>query len=89
MTGNWETKSAITFMRHPFPAGPLLFLSGLGVECFSLLESSLSEYRTFKLGSDTTSEYVLSPQSMMHHTEDHIEGVNAILEKRAAKFEGK
>lgn len=28
-------------------------------------------------------------QSMMHHTEDHIEGVNAILEKRKAVFEGK
>ena len=28
-------------------------------------------------------------QSMMHHTEDHIEGVNAILEKRAGVFEGK
>ena len=28
-------------------------------------------------------------QSMMHHTDDHIEGVNAILEKRAGVFEGK
>ena len=28
-------------------------------------------------------------QSMMHHTEDHIEGVNAVLEKRGAVFEGK
>lgn len=28
-------------------------------------------------------------QSMMHHTEDHIEGVNAVLEKRKGVFEGK
>ncbi|MEO1407370.1 MAG: crotonase/enoyl-CoA hydratase family protein [Pseudomonadota bacterium] len=28
-------------------------------------------------------------QALMHHTEDHIEGVNSILEKRAATFEGK
>jgi len=28
-------------------------------------------------------------QSMMHHTEDHMEGVNAVIEKRDATFEGK
>ncbi|MEM6413009.1 MAG: enoyl-CoA hydratase, partial [Pseudomonadota bacterium] len=28
-------------------------------------------------------------QALMHHTEDHIEGVNSILEKRPASFEGK
>ena len=28
-------------------------------------------------------------QALMHETEDHMEGVHAILEKRAPKFEGK
>ena len=38
---------------------------------------------------DTIMEMSAAAQSMMHHTEDHIEGVNAILEKRAPSFEGK
>lgn len=38
---------------------------------------------------DTIMELSAAAQSMMHHTEDHIEGVNAILEKRPAVFEGK
>jgi 2-(1,2-epoxy-1,2-dihydrophenyl)acetyl-CoA isomerase len=28
-------------------------------------------------------------QSMMHHTEDHMEGVAAILEKRTPSFHGR
>ena len=38
---------------------------------------------------DTIMEMSAAAQSMMHHTEDHIEGVNAILEKRTPSFEGK
>ncbi|MEM7492452.1 MAG: crotonase/enoyl-CoA hydratase family protein [Pseudomonadota bacterium] len=38
---------------------------------------------------DTIMEMSAAAQSMMHHTEDHIEGVNAILEKRSPSFEGK
>jgi 2-(1,2-epoxy-1,2-dihydrophenyl)acetyl-CoA isomerase len=38
---------------------------------------------------DTIMEMSAAAQSMMHHTEDHIEGVNAILEKRKPSFEGK
>ncbi|MEO0607040.1 MAG: crotonase/enoyl-CoA hydratase family protein [Pseudomonadota bacterium] len=38
---------------------------------------------------DTIMEMSAAAQSMMHHTEDHIEGVNAVLEKRAATFNGK
>lgn len=38
---------------------------------------------------DTIMEMSAAGQALMHHTEDHIEGVNAILEKRAAVFEGK
>ncbi|MEL7041876.1 MAG: crotonase/enoyl-CoA hydratase family protein [Pseudomonadota bacterium] len=33
-------------------------------------------------------EMSAAAQSLMHHTEDHIEGVNAILEKRTPNFEG-
>nr|WP_070959885.1 crotonase/enoyl-CoA hydratase family protein [Hyphomonas sp. Mor2] len=38
---------------------------------------------------DTIMELSAASQSMMHFTEDHMEGVNAILEKRAPTFEGK
>ena len=38
---------------------------------------------------DTIMEMSAAAQSMMHHTDDHIEGVNAILEKRSPAFEGK
>jgi len=38
---------------------------------------------------DTIMEMSAAAQSMMHHTEDHIEGVNAILEKRKPIFKGK
>lgn len=38
---------------------------------------------------ETIMEMSAATQSMMHHTEDHIEGVNAILEKRTPTFEGK
>ena len=38
---------------------------------------------------DTIMEMSAAAQSMMHHTEDHMEGVDAILEKRKPTFEGK
>ena len=38
---------------------------------------------------DATMEMSASAQSMMHFTDDHFEGVNAILEKRLPKFAGK
>jgi 2-(1,2-epoxy-1,2-dihydrophenyl)acetyl-CoA isomerase len=37
---------------------------------------------------DTIMEMSASTQGLMHHTNDHMEGVNAILEKRAAHFTG-
>ncbi|MEL7452461.1 MAG: enoyl-CoA hydratase-related protein, partial [Pseudomonadota bacterium] len=38
---------------------------------------------------DAIMEMSASSQALMHHTDDHLEGVNAVLEKRAASFEGK
>ena len=38
---------------------------------------------------DTIMEMSAAAQSMMHHTEDHMEGVDAIMEKRKPTFEGK
>lgn len=38
---------------------------------------------------DTIMEMSAASQALMHHTEDHIEGVEAILEKRPPKFEGR
>ena len=38
---------------------------------------------------DTIMELSAASQALMHETDDHMEGVNAILEKRAPKFEGK
>ena len=38
---------------------------------------------------DTIMELSAASQALMHETEDHMEGVHAILEKRAPKFEGK
>ena len=38
---------------------------------------------------DTIMELSAASQALMHETEDHKEGVNAILEKRAPSFEGK
>lgn len=38
---------------------------------------------------DTIMELSAASQALMHETEDHMEGVNAILEKRTPKFEGK
>lgn len=37
----------------------------------------------------TIMEMSAAGQAVMHHTDDHIEGVNAILEKRSPDFEGK
>ncbi len=38
---------------------------------------------------DTIMEMSAAAQALMHETEDHMEGVNAILEKRSPKFEGR
>jgi enoyl-CoA hydratase/carnithine racemase len=38
---------------------------------------------------DTLLELSAAAQALMHHTEDHFEGVAAILEKRAPNFQGK
>jgi len=40
-------------------------------------------------GYETLMEMSAAAQSMMHHTEDHMEGVNAILEKRPPVFRGR
>ena len=37
---------------------------------------------------ETIMEMSAASQALMHHTDDHIEGVDAILEKRAADFKG-
>lgn len=37
---------------------------------------------------DTIMELSAASQALMHHTEDHMEGVEAILEKRDADFKG-
>lgn len=38
---------------------------------------------------DTIMEMSAAAQALMHETEDHIEGVNAILEKRKPEFKGR
>ncbi len=38
---------------------------------------------------DTIMEMSAAAQAVMHHTEDHIEGVDAILEKRKPEFKGR
>jgi len=37
---------------------------------------------------DTALEMAANTQALMHHTDDHIEGVDALIEKRAAEFKG-
>lgn len=38
---------------------------------------------------DTALEMAANTQALMHHTDDHIEGIDALLEKRAGMFKGK
>ena len=37
---------------------------------------------------DTIMEMSAAAQALMHETDDHMEGVNAILEKRTPEFKG-
>jgi enoyl-CoA hydratase/carnithine racemase len=37
---------------------------------------------------DTALELAANTQALMHHTEDHIEGVDALIEKRSPDFKG-
>ena len=37
---------------------------------------------------DTALEMAANTQALMHLTQDHMEGVDALIEKRAAKFTG-
>jgi 1,4-dihydroxy-2-naphthoyl-CoA synthase len=38
---------------------------------------------------DTALELAANAQALMHLTEDHMEGVDALIEKRAPDFKGK
>lgn len=38
---------------------------------------------------DTALEMAANTQALMHHTQDHMEGIDALLEKRTARFTGK
>ena len=41
-----------------------------------------------QISYDSALEFAANTQAMMHHTDDHIEGVDAILEKRAPEYKG-
>lgn len=41
-----------------------------------------------QISYDTALEMAANTQAMMHSTEDHMEGVNALIEKRTANFTG-
>ncbi|MFW2336947.1 MAG: enoyl-CoA hydratase-related protein [Candidatus Nanopelagicales bacterium] len=38
---------------------------------------------------DTALEMAANTQALMHLTDDHMEGIDALLEKRAPRFEGR
>ncbi len=54
----------------------------------SLRQSKMLLRQGQQITYDTALEMAANTQAMMHHTEDHAEGVTALLEKRAAVFKG-
>ena len=41
------------------------------------------------LSYDTALEMAANTQALMHLTDDHMEGIDALLEKRPPRFEGR
>ncbi|MEE4201378.1 crotonase/enoyl-CoA hydratase family protein [Erythrobacter sp.] len=54
----------------------------------SLRQAKMLMRQGQKVSYDTALELAANTQAMMHTTEDHAEGVAALIEKRAARFEG-
>jgi 2-(1,2-epoxy-1,2-dihydrophenyl)acetyl-CoA isomerase len=54
----------------------------------SLRQSKMLLRQGREVSYDTALEMAANTQAMMHHTEDHAEGVAALIEKREAEFRG-
>ena len=54
----------------------------------SLRQSKMLLRQGQQANYDTAIEMAANTQAMMHHTEDHAEGVAALIEKREAAFKG-
>ncbi len=82
-------------VSHVAPAGELMAQAhGLAARIVAQPPQSLRLAKTLlRQGQTATYETIMEmsamAQSMMHHTEDHMEGVAAILEKRAPSFHGR
>ncbi len=85
---NWGLVSEV------FPADDLLNAANtLALEIAAQPPQSLRLAKTLMRHGNTASyetimELSAASQALMHHTDDHIEGVDAILEKRAPQFKG-
>ena len=55
----------------------------------SLRQSKMLLRQGQQVSYDTALEMAANTQAMMHTTEDHAEGVAALIEKRAADFKGR